>query len=191
MNRSNDLISVLTQDHREVQQLHTELEHLCGGEPLRRTLTDQLIVEVVRHSVAEECYLYPVCRERLPNGDRLVEMALADHCRIDELMRRLEVPDVPDDEFARLLSLLIAEARTHIDDEEQRIFPLLAEHVSETELIELGKKAQRSKSRAPSRASDKVDGRPLLQLLLSSGAGLVERVRLHLRGQGKAYPDTR
>jgi hypothetical protein len=50
MNRPDDLISVLTEDHRELRQLYTELEFLSGGESLRRRLTDQLIVEMVRHS---------------------------------------------------------------------------------------------------------------------------------------------
>jgi hemerythrin-like domain-containing protein len=190
-NRSDGLISVLREDHYELRQLLTELENLCGGEPLRRTLTDQLIVEVVRHAVAEECYLYPLVRERLPDGDRVADEALADHGRLERLLRRLEAPELPDDQFALLMSWLIADARQHIDKEDQRIFPLLAHHVSERELIDLGKKAQQSKSCAPSRASDKAGGRPLVQALLRSGAGLVGRVREYLCGHDKAYPGMR
>jgi hemerythrin-like domain-containing protein len=191
MNRSTDLLSVLKEDHRELKQLYTELEHLCGGERLRRVLTDQLIVEAVRHSVAEECYLYPVARACLPNGDRLVEEALADHDRLEGILRRLESSDLPDDQFALLLSWLITSARQHIDDEEERIFPLVAEHVSREELIALGENAWRFKTEAPSRSSRTAHDRPLSNLLLKSGSGLVERVREYLRGQGKAYSDTR
>jgi hemerythrin-like domain-containing protein len=185
-----DLISVLEEDHCELRQLFTELGHLCGGESLRRTLTDQLIVELVRHSVAEECYLYPVSRERLPDGERVTEQAFAEHNRLEAILRRLEAPDIPDDQFALLLSSLITGARLHIDDEEEWIFPLLAKHVPEDELVELGRKARQSKSCAPSRP-DKGDGRPLLHVLLQSGAGLVERVRDHLCGRDKPYPGTR
>lgn len=191
MNRSDDLISVLTQDHHELRQLLTELENLCGGERLRRTLTDQLIVEVVRHSVAEECYLYPLARERLPDGDRVVDKALADHARLERLLRRLEAPEIPDAQFALLMSWLISDARHHIDEEDERIFPSLAHYVSEEELVELGRKAQRSKSCAPSRASNKAEGGPLVQVLLTSGAGLVERVRDYLCGRDKPYAGTR
>jgi hemerythrin-like domain-containing protein len=191
MYRSDDLTSVLAQDHREMKQLFTELEHLSGGESLRRTLTDQLIVEMVRHSVAEECYLYPVSRERLPDGDRVSARALAEHNRLEGILRRLETPDLPDDEFALLLSSLITGSREHIDDEEAWIFPLLAKHVPEEELVELGKKAQQSKSCAPSRPTQKPNGPPLVHLLLKSGSGLVERVRDHLCGRDKASPDTR
>lgn len=191
MNRSDDLISVLAEDHHELRQLLTELENLCGGERLRRTLTDQLIVEVVRHAVAEECYLYPLARERLPDGDRVVDTALAEHRRLERLLRRLEAPEVPDDRFALLMSWLITDARQHMDEEDERIFPLLADHFSEEELVELGKKAQQSKSCAPSRASQKAEGRPPVQVLLASGAGLAERVRDYLCGRDKPYPDMR
>jgi hypothetical protein len=54
MTRPDDLISVLRDDHREVLRLLTEVELLSGGESLRRTLTDQVIVESVRHSADRE-----------------------------------------------------------------------------------------------------------------------------------------
>jgi hemerythrin-like domain-containing protein len=190
MYRSEDLISVLTQDHREMRQLFTELEHLSGGESLRRTLTDQLIVEVVRHSVAEECYLYPVSRELLPGGEQAAEEALTEHNRIEGILRRLAVPDLPDDQFALLLSTMITDTRRHLDDEEERIFPLLAEFVPEEDLVELGKKARNSKACAPSRPSHKANG-PLVHQFLKSGSGLVERVRAYLCGHDKAYPGRR
>jgi hemerythrin-like domain-containing protein len=191
MDRPDDLISVLTEDHREMRQLFTELEFLSGGESLRRALTDQLIVEVVRHSVAEECYLYPVSRDRLPEGERVTALALAEHHRLEDILRRLEVPDVADDRFALLLSWLITGTRQHMADEERRIFPLLAVHVPEDELVELGRKARQSKSCAPSRPATPADGRPLLHFLLTSGAGMVERVRDYLCGRDKPYPGTR
>ena len=116
MNRPDDLISVLTEDHRELRQLYTELEFLSGGESLRRTLTDLLIVEMVRHAVAEETYLYPVSRKCLPDGNLRTEEAHADHQRLEKILRRLAEPDLSDDEFSLLLSMLIPDARRHIQD---------------------------------------------------------------------------
>jgi hemerythrin-like domain-containing protein len=188
MNRPNDLITVLTEDHRELRQLFTELEMLSGGENLRRMLTDQLIIEVVRHSVAEEAYLYPVCRARLPDGGWISEEAYADHRRIERIMKQLEEPGLPDDYFSFLLDWLIGDARRHMSDEEDRVFPLLVKNVSEAELVVLGEKAKRAKRLALARSSADGKGRPLLHTLLASGAGLVERARAYLCGHGKAYP---
>jgi hemerythrin-like domain-containing protein len=190
MNRSEDLISVLAEDHRELKQLFTELEMLYGGEKLRRSLTDQMIIEVVRHSVAEETYLYPVARERLPDGGWIADEAEADHRRLEQILKRLEQPDLPDDHFSLLLSWLVTGARQHIDDEEERMFPLLAKHVSEEELVSLGEKANMAKARALSRLSPAEPEQPLLHMILKTGLGLVERVREHICGPGNAYdPD--
>ncbi|MGH3377860.1 MAG: hemerythrin domain-containing protein [Actinoallomurus sp.] len=191
MTHPDDLISVLTDDHRELLQLLTEVEILSGGESLRRALTDHLIVESVRHSVAEEAYLYPVSRRLLPDGDRCAAEALASHRRIESTLMRLEEPDVSDEKFSLLLSLLILDMREHIEDEEERIFPLVAAKVSEPELIALGAKAAKAKTDALRGPNASPQDAPLLHLLLRSGAGLVERAREYLCGQDKAYPETR
>ncbi|HEY0536926.1 MAG TPA: hemerythrin domain-containing protein [Actinoallomurus sp.] len=188
MNRPDDLITVLAEDHRELRQLFTELEMLSGGENLRRMLTDQLIIEMVRHSVAEEAYLYPVCRAHLTDGGWISEEAHADHQRIEKIMKQLEEPGLPDDHFSFLLDWLIRDARRHMSDEEDRVFPLLVKNVSEAELVVLGEKAKRAKRMAPTRPSGAGKGMPLLHTLLESGAGLVERARAYLCGHGKAYP---
>jgi hemerythrin-like domain-containing protein len=191
MTRPDDLISVLTDDHRELLQLLTEVEHLSGGESLRRTLTDQLIVESVRHMVAEESYLFPLSRRYLPDGDRIAAEELADHRRVESTLVRLEDPDISDEKFSLLVSLLILDAREHIEHEEGRILRLVAKQVSEDELIALGEKAKKAREVAPSRPGNAAPDQPLLHMILRGGAGLVERAREYLCGHGKAYPGTR
>jgi hemerythrin-like domain-containing protein len=185
---AEDLLSVLTEDHQELRQLLVEVEVLSGGECLRRNLTDQLIIELVRHAIAEESYLYPLCRARLPDGGRVAEEAYIEHRRIEQVLKGLETQDLADERFSLLLSWLIATMRPHIDDEEARVFPLLAEYVSEEELLTLGEKARRSKSEAPSRPGTSRPGVPLLHLFLESGAGLAERVRAYICGRDRPYP---
>jgi hemerythrin-like domain-containing protein len=185
---SQDLITVLTEDHRELNQLFTELEMLTGGERLRRTLTDQVIIEMVRHAVAEEAYFYPTVRDHVPRGDWIADECLADHHRLEQILRRLEEPDLPDDHFSLLLTWLIKGARPHIADEEERIFPLLIRHLDRDTLVTLGEKARKAKAETPSRLSPTEPGRPLLHTILDTGIGLVDRVRHHLCGPGRAYP---
>lgn len=194
MARPDDLISVLQDDHRELRQLLTEVEHLCGGESLRRSLTEQMIIEMVRHMVAEEAYLYPVCRAHLPDGGRITDEADHDHERIEKILKRLEDGNLSDEEFSHLLSSLTTISREHMEDEEWRVFPLLKKYVSREELLDLGEKAMKAKASAPSRPEPWTPSdadAPLLQMLLRTGSGLVERARDYLCGRGKAYPDTR
>lgn len=189
MRPAEDLITVLTEDHHEMRQLLTELQHLSPGEPLRRRLIDQLIIEMVRHSIAEECYLYPLVADRLPDGAKETETALAEHREIERFLQRLERPDLREDRLSRLLADLVPSLQDHLLDEEETLFPQVARLVSEDELVELGRLAVESKANAPSR--DCGPDRPLLQTLLETGAGLVDRLRAYLCGKDHAYPGSR
>lgn len=184
---ADDLVSALTEDHQELGGLLAELDALSGGEHLRRVLTAQLIIESVRHSMAEECYLYPLCRAHLPDGARIADEGRADHRQIERILKQLEAGGVPDEHFDLLLSWLIGDMRRHMDEEEKQVFGPLAEHVPGERLRELGAKARRSKALASSRSA-RSNG-ALVTMLLRSGAGLVERVREYLCEHG--YPRSR
>src|SRR5205085_3761932 len=59
-----DVIEILEHDHREVEQMFAELESLRGAatdeaRERRKELADQVTIELVRHSVAEEVLVYP------------------------------------------------------------------------------------------------------------------------------------
>ena len=51
-----DVIDVLTTDHREFVSLISQIRSTADPEQ-RRDLADQLIAELVRHSVAEEMFV--------------------------------------------------------------------------------------------------------------------------------------
>ena len=62
--QQRDVIEILEHDHREVEQMFAELETLRGAstdeaKSRRKTLTEQVTIELVRHSVAEEVLVYP------------------------------------------------------------------------------------------------------------------------------------
>ena len=64
-----DVVDVLTTDHDEATALLAEISATPDAET-RRDLADTLIAELVRHSVAEEMYVYPAMRKHLPDGKR-------------------------------------------------------------------------------------------------------------------------
>jgi hemerythrin superfamily protein len=57
-----DLVAVLTDDHRAVDSAFEKYESGALSDEQRRDLVDHIITELVRHSVAEEQYLYPAAR---------------------------------------------------------------------------------------------------------------------------------
>ncbi|MFB6963108.1 hemerythrin domain-containing protein [Streptomyces sp. NPDC056309] len=84
------MIEELTADHREIEGFFGRIQTMTGGGQDLRDLVDEVIIELVRHSVVEE-YLYPAVRERIQGGDRLADKEIADHSRIEEILKQLEV----------------------------------------------------------------------------------------------------
>src|SRR5439155_5556362 len=62
---TKDVISELTADHREVDELFSRFEDVRPGTEDRKRLADTITIELVRHSVAEEQHFYPAVREHV------------------------------------------------------------------------------------------------------------------------------
>jgi hemerythrin superfamily protein len=183
--KRRDVIEVLTHDHREVEELFTKLEGTSPNDgETRRELTDEVTIELVRHSVAEEMYLYPAARKYLPDGDEIADKEIAEHAAVEKTLKALEKTEATDAEFAVRLTELMSDVRLHIREEEEELFPALAEHADLAELFELGDKVQAAKQKAPTRPHPSAPDRPPLNKLLAPGAGFVDRVRDHLSGRG-------
>jgi hemerythrin-like domain-containing protein len=180
-----DVIEVLTHDHREVEELFAKLEGASPGDgQTRRDLMDDVTIELMRHSVAEEMYLYPAARKYLPDGDEIADKEIAEHATAEKTLKALEKADAAGAEFSTLLVELVSDVRMHIREEEQELFPALADKASLEELYELGDKVQAAKRRAPTRPHPSAPDRPPLNKLLAPGAGFVDRLRDHLSDRG-------
>ena len=68
MAHGGNVIQELTADHREVDALFAQIEALPAADPQRRELANRLTMELVRHSVTEEEYLYPTVRRYVDDG---------------------------------------------------------------------------------------------------------------------------
>lgn len=65
MGHGGDVIEELKTDHREVEELFGKIEELPSGHPKRKEYADLVTIELVRHSVAEEAYLYPTVHKHI------------------------------------------------------------------------------------------------------------------------------
>lgn len=180
-----NIIDELISDHREAEQLFNSLDTLPPGDRQRRTLADQVITALVKHSIAEEMYLYPTVRQHVTEGGALADKELQDHIRAERTMKDLESRKPDDPEFDRLLTTLMREIRTHIEDEEQNLFPKLRAACTQQKLAELGEKVRRAKKTAPTRPHPAAPHTPPANKLLAPGAGLVDRLRDAMTGRAK------
>lgn len=186
MGHGGNVIDELVVDHREVEELFGKIEALPPGAEDRKLYADQATIELVRHSVAEEAYLYPAVREHVAGGDELADKELEDHATAERLMKDLEGRDADDAEFDRLIGSLMSDVRGHITDEETNLFPRLRAACPADALDELGDKVRRAKKVAPTRPHPSAPDRPPANKLLAPGAGLADRVRDALSGRGKS-----
>jgi hemerythrin superfamily protein len=178
-----DLIELITSDHREVEKAFTELESRSGSAEHRRQLADHVVAELVRHSVAEEMYMYPAARKVLPDGDRIADHEIEEHGEAEEIMKELEGVAATDPRFDELLGKLIADVRHHIEEEEGDLLPRLKQTCSAEELRELGAKVARAKKTAPTRPHPAAPDKPPANLILAPGVGLIDRLRDALSGR--------
>jgi hemerythrin superfamily protein len=186
-----DVIDVLTHDHREVEQMFAELERLSGTaddveQQRRRTLVDSVIIELVRHSVAEEAEVYPRVKEKVSAEE--AEHAKHEHAEAEQTMKRLENLDADDSAFDEQLATLMREIREHVAEEESQMFPHMRTIFSEAELVEMAEKVERVKKMAPTRPHPSAPDEPPGDKLLGPIAGLFDRMRDAVSGRSAAKP---
>jgi len=181
-----DAIAVLVHDHREVEEMFDELERLRGSDPERRKkLVEQVTIELIRHSVAEEQYLYPAVRQYLEGGDQEADHEIEEHAKAERVMKDLEGLDAEDPRFDELVAQLIGDVRHHIEEEEGSTFPKLSTAASSEELVKLGAKLEMAKKVAPTRPHPSAPDTPPWNKIVGPGTGLVDRLRDALTGRGK------
>ena len=177
-----DLVDKVIADHREVENVFKEIEQ-NDAPTKRRDLVEHAIAELVRHSVAEEEYLYPTARRVLPDGDKLVNDKLKEHTDAEWVMKRIESTHTDDRRFEELVAKLIQDVRRHIEDEERDLLPQLRAACDEADLRKLGEKFEHSKRLAPTRPHPSAPNRPPVNKILAAGEGLVDRLRDALTGR--------
>ncbi|WP_026929577.1 hemerythrin domain-containing protein [Glycomyces tenuis] len=181
--QDTNLIDVIIRDHREFEAAFVELEQHTGRSDGRKDLADHLIAELVRHSVAEEQFMYPAAREHLADGDSVADHEIEEHAEAEEVMKRLEGLAPEDADFEPLLRELIADIRHHIEDEETDLLPKLRAACSEEELQDLGFKVLKAKEFAPTRPHPHAPDTPPANLVLGPGAGFIDKIRDTLSGR--------
>jgi hemerythrin superfamily protein len=184
MGHGGDVIAELTADHGEVKDFFQQIDRTTAPDE-RRTLADKMTIELVRHSIAEEMYLYPAVREHVEGGDAIADREIKDHATVEELLKELEGLDASEAVFLTTMRRIETEVLEHIADEEENLFPALRRACSPETLYELGDKIRTAKKTAPTRPHPGAPSTPPANKLLGPGIGLVDRARDMLSGRGK------
>lgn len=179
-----DVIELLEHDHREVEQMFAEYEQATGKEQ-KETLRDRIIIELVRHSEAEEQAVYPLIRKSIDNGDQIIEHEIDEHSKAERIMKELDTMSADDPQFGVLMQHLMEAIKEHVAEEENDVFPQFRSKVDADELNKLGETVERLKKIVPTHPHPMAPDHPPFNALLGPGAGLVDRLRDLLTGRAK------
>jgi hemerythrin superfamily protein len=176
----HDVIEILEHDHREVEQMFQELESLRGAtteqaRSRRKDLADQVTIELVRHSVAEEVLVYPEVEDKVSAEE--AQHAREEHAEAEETLHRLEKLDADDPAFDDELATLMGEIRHHIQDEEGQMFVHMRQVLDADQLRRLGSRVEAFKKVAPTRPHPNVPNERLPRLVAGPAASLFDRMR--------------
>ena len=185
--QQRDVIEVLEHDHREVEEMFAELETLRGAsteqaQTRRKELAEQVTIELVRHSVAEEVLVYPQVEDKV--GAEEVEHARKEHAEAEDTLARLERLDADDPGFDDELATLMGEIRHHIEDEEGEMFAHMRRVMDPDDLRKLGGRVEAFKKVAPTRPHPNVPNTAVARTAAGPAASLFDRMRDLATGRG-------
>lgn len=129
------IVSLICWDHNELKHLLKELEAVPGsrkgGHPdqqrKRASIVDMIRVRLVEHETLEEKYLWPVVRERLPDGGRFAQEGLSQEQEGTDHLQAMMSKDSAGEEFDKLVEKLVVWLRKHVAFEDRVLLELKQE----------------------------------------------------------------
>lgn len=180
--RSRDAITVLKDDHREVERLFKAFDKASPrAHAKRRELVDRMIAALSQHAAIEEDHVYPWAREYIVDVDDTVLEAVEEHRVMKFVLSQLNSMDPNDERFAPTVSVLMESVRHHVEEEESELFRFMRDVGTRGELLELGATLEAARPTAPTTPG-------LEGLLPAVGAELGTKMD-HARDIGKAAMD--
>lgn len=131
---ADDLITMVTTDHRELERLFDMMKEDRSSRPLALPLA---VAMLEAHSEAEEDRVYPAVAREAGEKDE-AEHAAEEHHQAEDLGKHLLEMDWESKEFDRALEEWTSAVLQHVQEEETEILPALSEAVDSDRLRELG-----------------------------------------------------
>jgi iron-sulfur cluster repair protein YtfE (RIC family) len=136
-----DVIKLLEQDHREVEDLFAKAETTSGA--AKQQVVSKIASELTIHAEAEEAIVYPAMRQAGLGG--LVDEAEAEHQKVKDLVAQLETMDGSTAAVDPILEQLKADVEHHVEEEESEGFPKFRAAVDQQTLQTLAGQVQEMK----------------------------------------------
>jgi hemerythrin superfamily protein len=133
---SQDALSLLISDHREVKALFKQFDDLSDRSKVsKKKIADQICTALTLHTQIEEQIFYPAVRDAIDDDD-LLDEAVVEHASAKELIAQILDMDPGDDLYDAKVKVLSEQIDHHVEEEEKEMFPKVRR--SKLDLIGLG-----------------------------------------------------
>lgn len=139
--RQPDALSLLKDDHREVESLFSRFER-ARGETEKGRLAEKICNELELHARVEEQLFYPAVREAI-SDDELMNEAEVEHASAKDLIGQIQASSPADERYDALVKVLGEYVKHHVKEEEREMFPKARR--AGLDLTELGEKIRERK----------------------------------------------
>jgi len=142
----NDVIDLLTEDHRKVEEMFEEYESTKdeSDDEAKSALVATICLELTMHAAVEEEIFYPAARGALDEDDAdMLDEAEVEHATVKILIADLADMQPSDALYDAKVKVLSEYVKHHVQEEEGEIFPSVRE--SEMDLESLGEEVSTRK----------------------------------------------
>jgi hemerythrin superfamily protein len=122
--KNQDAIALLKQDHRAVEQLFEKFEKASGSER-KRTIAEQICLELSVHAEIEEEIFYPACEGKV--DEDLLKESYVEHDGAKLLIAEIMNGGPSDEYYDAKVKVLQEEIEHHVEEEEKRLEGLFAQ----------------------------------------------------------------
>lgn len=172
---TQDIITLITQDHEEVRQLLAQIETAEAEE--RGELFRTLVGELARHEASEEAIVHPTLRDEVSDGQTVAQEVLEEENQAEKLLARMEDMDPATPEFMEAFNSLRDDVIAHADHEEREEHPRLRETLSEDRRRHMAEGWTQLKELAPTRPHPHTPQTPEVRAAVGPIAGVFDRAR--------------
>jgi hemerythrin superfamily protein len=125
---STDAIELLTQQHREVEEMFERFENMTDRAKVsKKKLADEICNALIMHTTIEEEILYPATREASKDTEDMVDEAVVEHASAKDLIAQVQEMDPGDELYDAKVKVLGEMVEHHVKEEEEEMFPKLRE----------------------------------------------------------------
>lgn len=134
---SNDAISLLVKDHKDVKALFEQYEALTDrSKPSKKKIADQICHALTLHAQEEEEIFYPAVRDAIKDDD-LMDEAVVEHASAKDLIAQIQGMDPGDELYDAKVKVLSEQIDHHVREEEDDMFPKVRK--TKLDLVALGR----------------------------------------------------